>query len=146
MKIGLKEGRVDAGGPDLTDFKRMTDKIMGAVSAEFDSKMGIFQEYEDRIVGLMEEHVRMRSGLVVIRDGASRSLVGGGEIRSESESSRNPLPNSNNNDNKYEDRFGSRPRIIGNEQLVPPRTPGSMVGTRMEASSTEASGGEHMDG
>lgn len=60
--------------------------------------------------------MRMRDGLVDLRDDTSRPLAEEVTV-SEGEGSRN------HPSYKYEDKYRSKPRIIGNVQLVPPGTP-----------------------
>jgi len=62
---------------DSFDVKAVSSKIVSAVSAEFDEKIGVFRAYEDKIVSLMEELVKMRFDLVDLRDGAPCSLTEG---------------------------------------------------------------------
>jgi len=42
---------------DSFDVKAVSSRIVSAVSAEFDERMGAFRAYEDKIVGLMECYV-----------------------------------------------------------------------------------------
>jgi len=52
---------------DRKSHKDSVENVLETVNTEFNQRMGVFQEYEERIVNLMEELVRIRSGL---RDGS----------------------------------------------------------------------------
>jgi len=94
------------------DVEAMSGKILDMVNDGLNKRMEAFQACEDRIVGLMEELIRVRSDLVEWRDSAASSLapsvVGGHSLRGDS--------------GRLEPEQGQRPlpRIISNVQVVPP--------------------------
>jgi len=57
---------------DATNIESISKMVVNATKSEFKS---VFQEYEDRMIGMMEELVKMRTGLVGMRDGSIPPLV-----------------------------------------------------------------------
>jgi len=57
---------------DITNIESISKKVMDATKSEF---MSVFRAYEDRMIGMMEELVKMRTGLIGIRDGSIPPLT-----------------------------------------------------------------------
>lgn len=105
--VGEKKSTVDAD--------ELTNRILKTVNEGLDDRMKVFQLYEDRIVGLMENLVDMRSNLVSWRNGSvsslARSAADGLTAREES----------GQVGSRIEGVSRTLLKIIGNVQLAPPR-------------------------
>jgi len=99
----------------LVDTEELTNRILKSINDGLDEKMRVFQLCEDRIVGLMENLMDLRTNLVSWRNGSvsslARSAVDGLAARDEV----------GRVGPRSEEAVRALPKIIDNIQLVPPR-------------------------